>query len=602
MKQQFAIFLFLLFIIYSFRLALSPLQTLREAYLEDVILLEKSLLNFQQTALTEGGKNHKKLQYDFKTARLAYKKVAWLLACLEPQNEKNFNGAPFPSVELVQFNEIEPIGFQVIENIIFSNTLKKELPKLQQQIEKLLYFTKRWHDQIKTQALSDREIWEGFRLELIQLYTLSLAGFDSPLAAHSLPEAFAAWTSLQKYVYCYQKNWRGKTPSVSQDLTHLFEIGKVYLQQNQDFNTFDRIEFYKKYWQPLYQKLIIAQQDLGIEFYELTSGTTRAWNDTVFHIFDKNFFNPKFYSGIKQKTHKDFAERINLGKKLFYDPILSANGKRSCVSCHIQERGFSDSLAQSLDLDGNPLTRNSPSLNYSALSTAQFWDGRSPNLEDQFFHVAINSREMGNSIEDLPIRIKKQGDYDSLFQYAFPHETDPINVPNIQRVIGAYLRTLPTFESDFDKFMRDEKKDLSKEIQLGFNLFMGKAKCGTCHFAPIFNGTTPPQYADTEFEVLGIYNHKKLIDNDLGKYLQIPTPKYYRSFKTVTVRNVAVSAPYMHNGQFKTLTEVIDFYNKGGGQGIGLDVSNQTLPPDLLHLSKREKKALIRFMESLTDK
>jgi cytochrome c peroxidase len=137
---------------------------------------------------------------------------------------------------------------------------------------------------------------------------------------------------------------------------------------------------------------------------------------------------------------------------------------------------------------------------------------------------------------------------------------------------------------------------------------MGKAACGTCHFAPVFNGTVPPYFNDTEAEVLGVPESydtlHPVLDHDLGRfdsgYPRDKAPFYKYAFKTVTVRNAAITAPYMHNGAIKSLEEVVDFYNRGGGAGMGLDVPHQTLPFDHLTLSEAEQKDLVAFMHALT--
>ena len=143
---------------------------------------------------------------------------------------------------------------------------------------------------------------------------------------------------------------------------------------------------------------------------------------------------------------------------------------------------------------------------------------------------------------------------------------------------------------------------LSTDARDGFNLFMGKAQCGTCHFLPLFNGVKPP-YIGSEFEVLGtpadtLYS---ALSADTGRYGVNPAPETHRAFRTGTLRNIARTAPYMHNGAYKTLEDVIDFYDHGGAVGLGLALPTQTLPSDELNLSKEEKADIIAFLKALTD-
>jgi cytochrome c peroxidase len=144
---------------------------------------------------------------------------------------------------------------------------------------------------------------------------------------------------------------------------------------------------------------------------------------------------------------------------------------------------------------------------------------------------------------------------------------------------------------------------MTDEEILGFNLFMGKALCASCHFMPLTNGTVPPFFSETEREVIGVPKtaQNEVWDDDPGFYVMYKEPAHWGMFKTPTVRNVEVTAPYMHNGIYETLEEVVDFYNQGGGTGLGFDIPHQTLPFDNLDLSQKEQKALVAYMKTLTD-
>jgi cytochrome c peroxidase len=170
--------------------------------------------------------------------------------------------------------------------------------------------------------------------------------------------------------------------------------------------------------------------------------------------------------------------------------------------------------------------------------------------------------------------------------------------------MSSYVRSLVGLRSRFDRYVRGETNDFSPAEKNGFNLFMGKARCGTCHYAPFFNGLTPPLYQETESETLGVPaadGPGAVLDADPGRYKFTGLPLHQYSFRTPTVRNAALTAPYMHNGAFATLESVIDFYNDGGGAGRGIDIPTQTLPADKLGLTPAEKQDIIAFMHALTD-
>src|SRR6202012_2798176 len=186
-----------------------------------------------------------------------------------------------------------------------------------------------------------------------------------------------------------------------------------------------------------------------------------------------------------------------------------------------------------------------------------------------------------------------------LFAAAYPknEKTEP-GLREITGAITAYVRTLSVLNSRSDNYMRGQATAMNTDEVNGFNLFMGKARCGTCHYMPLFNGTLPPSYKKMEAEVIGVPADAKgtRLDDDAGRNAITHASVDDHAFKTLTVRNAARTAPYMHNGVFATLEEVIDFYDKGGGAGMGLKVPNQTLPGDKLNLTDKEKKDLIAFI------
>ena len=228
-------------------------------------------------------------------------------------------------------------------------------------------------------------------------------------------------------------------------------------------------------------------------------------------------------------------------------------------------------------------------------------DGRSQTLNEQISLVFKNKQEFNTDIHQFSDRILTDTTYTKMLVDVFGHV--PNNNVEVITAISSYISTLKGFNSKFDKNIRGEENNFTTSEKNGVNLFMGKALCATCHFMPLTNGTVPPFYTDSEREVIGVpkTNKNKELDTDLGYYWKYNEALHKGMFKTPTLRNVALTAPYMHNGVYNTLEEVMDFYNKGGGAGLGFDLPHQTLPFDELNLSKQEIKDLIAFMKSLTD-
>ena len=297
-----------------------------------------------------------------------------------------------------------------------------------------------------------------------------------------------------------------------------------------------------------------------------------------------------------------------MGKELFFEKSLSGNGMVSCASCHNPANYFTDNLEKSIAFNGiSVVNRNAPTLLYAAFQHGQFLDARAQSLEEQIEQVLFNKKEMNAKLPLLIKRLNKNKHLVQLFHTSFPNSKKDsiISIQNIALAIASFERTLAPMNSPFDNYMCGDKNVLSNEQIEGFNLFMGKAQCGTCHFAPLFNGLLPPNYAITELEVLGTTRNtnfnKPIGDADSGRFHFFPIEYNVGAFKTPTIRNIERTAPYMHNGTFKTLEEVMEFYNKGGGNGLGLTLQHQTLPSKSLDLSDKEIKSIISFMKSLTD-
>ena len=316
--------------------------------------------------------------------------------------------------------------------------------------------------------------------------------------------------------------------------------------------------------------------------------------------------DPYFYTDLTEKEDSELL--TSLGKSLFYDTKLSTTNTVSCASCHNPKLAFTDGLPKPISFkNGDTLQRNTPTLLNAVYANRFFYDLRAFNLEQQAEHVIFNENEFNSSYTAILNSLSKNEAYTSKFKNTFGDTL--ISRERVLKALASYTSSLRSFNSSFDRYVKGESQTIPESVANGFNLFMGKANCATCHFAPTFAGLVPPYYKDSESEVLGVLKnprttHKEL-DDDKGRITNgIHTESawmYVNAFKTTTVRNIEVTAPYFHNGAYKTLEEVIDFYNNGGGNGVDLNVTNQTLSEDSLNLSEAEKQDLIAFLKSLTD-
>lgn len=553
------------------------------------------------------------LQQAHLDARLAFKKIEFLLEYYDREAVKKYlNGPPLPTTEpkVPEVRVIEPIGLQVLDELVFGDTPKEE----RQQIASLAGQLSHDFAAIRTYQsgipLQHRFVFEAVRYELIRIFTLGLTGFDTPGSGNALPEAHAALRgatdALAPYLPLLEQQGHQQ---LAARLEGAIRQALAYLQDNPDFDTFNRLHFLKSFCNPLFKMTLEAHRALQIEMPEEVNDMPQAFRYEADNLFADNFLNPDYYAN--RSPSEASGQRIALGRLLFFDPILSANNQRSCASCHHPGKAFTDGQARSLALNGQgTIQRNAPTLINAVYSERYFYDLREPSLERQVKHVVLDHQEFGTDFATIIEKLSHSREYRQLFADAYSaHPQYQLSKWSVTDALASYVASLRSFNSPFDQYVRGEQQALNPLAEQGFNLFMGKASCGTCHFAPTFNGTVPPNYQETESEVLGVpatkdESHPQL-DPDPGRIAsarpQDEAPFYAHSFKTVTVRNAALTAPYMHNGVYGSLKEVVDFYNKGGGRGLGIDVPHQTLPEAPLGLTQQEVNALVTFMESLTD-
>jgi len=313
------------------------------------------------------------------------------------------------------------------------------------------------------------------------------------------------------------------------------------------------------------------------------------------------------------------AAKIDLGRKLFFDPRLSADGRISCASCHDPKLAFTDGRATASGIAGRLGARNSPTLLNAMFNTGQFWDGRADRLEDQAVQPLVNLLEMGNgSYDEVVNRLRAIPEYRADFRSVFGSEA---RIEFVGLALAAYERTLVSGDAPLDRFIAGDQNAIGEAAKRGFALFRGRARCSRCHtFSdalpfftdfnyhntgvamnhPNFDKLSRQAYAATETE-----KAREVIDalakqeggHELGRVLVTYQVFDIGSYRTPSLRNIALTAPYFHDGSAKTLADVVRFYNGGGRQNI-----NREWDLDALALAEDEQRDLVAFLESLTGK
>lgn len=317
------------------------------------------------------------------------------------------------------------------------------------------------------------------------------------------------------------------------------------------------------------------------------------------------------------------AEKVELGKDLFFDKTLSADGSVSCSTCHVPERAFTDGKTVAEGIHGRKGTRNAPTLLDAMFDAGQFWDGRAETLESQVAQPLVNPDEMGNgSVQEVVERVSDSAGYRDRFQRVFGGR---VSIDGIERAISAYERTLVSGNSPLDRYLSGNRSALNDAARRGMSVFTGKARCTVCHnFNAVFgsNQSFPfltdqmyhntgvsvndPAYASLVQRAVEIAKHgasKKELEqlsrdpqaSSLGRFIVTGNVLDVGAFKTPSLRDVELTAPYFHDGSAQTLEDVVKFYVKGGGRNPNIDWELQPIK-----LSEQEQADLVEFLKSFT--
>ncbi len=283
------------------------------------------------------------------------------------------------------------------------------------------------------------------------------------------------------------------------------------------------------------------------------------------------------------KGNLNYKAKIELGKQLYFDGRLSKNNQVACAFCHNPFAGFADPRQTSIGVDGKLGGRQAPTVYNTAFNTVQFWDGRAGSLEEQAIGPIQNPVEMAETHENVVAKLRKIKGYQQQFREVFGSD---VNLQGIAEAIAAFERTVVSTNSPFDKYVLGDTKAMDEAAVRGIALFKGKGRCLLCH-----NG---PNFTDNQFHNLGVPQVGPLKE-DLGRYNVTRQEQDRGAFKTPTLRSITETAPYMHDGVLKTLEEVIDFMDGGGGPNPNL---SPLVKP--LGLTKEEKSDLLAFLKALT--
>lgn len=276
-------------------------------------------------------------------------------------------------------------------------------------------------------------------------------------------------------------------------------------------------------------------------------------------------------------------EKVELGRRLFNEKQLSRDGTVACSTCHDPKRNFTDDKPLAEGVFGRIGARRVPAILNRAYGTAFFWDGRIPTLEEQVLQPIINDKEMDMTLEEAVARLQEDEDYAAEFDSVFGHA---ITEQDVSHALASYVRTILAGNSRYDRYLNGEGDALTELERRGLEIFRGRGNCTDCHLGP--------NLTDEKFRNTGIaWKNGELAD--LGRFRFTKRENDRGSFKTPTLRNAAGRAPYMHDGSLATLSDVADYYNRGGNRNPWLD--RELLP---LRLTDAEKEALVAFLHTLT--
>ncbi len=577
-------------------------------YFQQIHSLKNELQNLENDLQQ---KNILDVEYYYKVreARVKMKSADIWLRYFQPNDYKKINGQLPVEWESEVFEKFEKpyrrlgSGLYLAQQYVQQNDFKKDsLLKLIQTARKTLdvYLA----DSTTKKLNSPAEFYFANRLMLLNLASIYTTGFENDNSSSVIQELAEMLTSTKEIYATFDESF----PQQKLDENYLKQFNLMIdfvEKQSYDLKQFNHYQFIKTCVNPLF-----AMNQKMIRDYHLQSKSTNDFslNNDANSIFDKHLFEAQNTKGVFAfvENENDLNKIKTIGEKLFQDPILSGNNSRSCASCHKPNEFFTNTeLATALHFnDFQFLPRNIPSLINVQFYQLLMHDGKHFSLMNQAKDVITNPVEMNGDLKLMMKKILSCEEYEKAFKkfLKFTPEYNSIEPQHIISALMIYYTQYSYAASKLDDAMNSSKEILDENEVAGFNLFMGKAQCGTCHFVPMFSGIKPP-FVSSEFEIVGTPTDKKYskLSDDSGRYKIFRENENLFAFRTPTLRNVTKTKPYMHNGVFTTLDEVIDFYNAGGGYGKGIRGFEPTLSIDSLHLSTKEISQLKSFLKTIDE-
>ena len=596
-------------VLLSFRNSCGP-----ETYIEDYLqklnefkITQQDLLQLiEKPDLNET--NNELIRQQINTARIKLKGLDFWLRYIEPNTYRKING-PLPvEWETEVFEKFEKpykregAGLTLAALYLDEPIVEKDslMHLVQQSINVTDVFSA---DSVSGNLKSYHHFFLCNRLFLLNLAAIYTTGFECPDSSRIIPELKSMLADVGSIYTSFNESF--PTTPLSAEYFSVYKNAIAFVNdQPENYSAFNHFNFIRDYVNPLFK---LNQQFINQYNVKSKSVVDYTLNKNCNSIFNKSLYTGQNAKGIFSRVTDEaaLAKIDHVGKLLFYDPILSENNLRSCASCHKSAEYFTDTAAAtSLQFNRKDfIKRNTPGLINAGFNHLLMLDGKHISLQNQCKAVICNPLEMAGNEKEVLEKVLRCKEYKQTFtellQYT-PQEEE-ITFDHIVAAITFYYSKFSNYYSPFDDAM-NEHAELNTSAKRGFNLFMSKSQCATCHFVPQFNGVKPP-YIGSEFEVLGVPDHNdfKKLSADSGRYDVNPADETLFAFRTGSLRNAEHTKPYMHNGVFTDLKQVIDFYDAGGGTGKGLTVNNQTLSSDSLHLTVNEKNDLIAFIQSLNE-